>query len=94
MVPVSETRFWVQIWAQALDKAELAYQQMLLWRWEYTCVCPSLVQCLLDLLDKCCAGWAGNSIENLVFAALLSIHSQLEKEKQNKTKNLNKKAEN
>lgn len=85
---MSETRFWVQIWAQALDKAEL------LWRWEYTCVCPNLVQCLLDLLDKCCAGWAGNSIENLVFAALLSIHSQLEKEKQNKTKNLNKKAEN
>lgn len=62
---------------------------------KHTGVCPCLVQCRLDLLDKLCAGWARNSTENLVSTALLSIYPQLEKEKQNKTKqNLNKRAEN
>lgn len=62
---------------------------------KHTHVCVSLVQCLLGLLDKCCVEWTRNSIENLVFTALHSIHPQLEKEKQNKTKqNLNKRAEN
>lgn len=91
--PVSEARLWVENLVHALDKAqpgllagEFPYGLNICGGGEHTYGCPSLVQCLADLEDKCYASLTRNSMENLLFIALLSTNPQLEKEKQDKTK--------